>query len=98
MSPLVSINIATYNSEKTLGKCLDSVRNQTYKNIEIIFMDSYSKDRALDIAKRYGAKIVFAPTTGQFNQLWSVLGTAVGLSGNIFRFNTWLKNWNANIN
>jgi len=62
MPALVSINIATYNSEKTLKKCLDSVRSQTYKNIEIIIMDSYSKDRTLDIAKSYGARIVFAST------------------------------------
>lgn len=62
MEPLVSINIATYNSEKTLVKCLDSVKNQAYKNIEIIAMDSYSKDKTVDIAKSYGAKIVFAPT------------------------------------
>jgi len=62
MPPLVSINIATYNSEKTLKKCLDSVKNQIYKNIEIIVMDSYSKDKTLDIAGVYGAKIVFAPT------------------------------------
>lgn len=60
--PLVSINTATYNSAKTLVKCLDSVKKQTYKNIEIIIMDSYSKDETLDIAKDYGAKIVFAPT------------------------------------
>ena len=62
MQPLVSINTATYNSDKTLRKCLDSVRNQTYKNIEIVIMDSYSKDKTLEIAKEYGAKIVFAPT------------------------------------
>lgn len=62
MQPLVSINIATYNSVKTLQKCLHSVRNQTYKNIELIIMDSYSKDGTLDIAKTYTAKIVFAPS------------------------------------
>lgn len=62
MFPLVSVNIATYNSEKTLGKCLDSVKNQTYKNIEIIIMDSHSKDRTQQIAKSFGVKIVFAPT------------------------------------
>ncbi len=61
IGPLVSINIATYNSEKTLNKCLDSVKQQTYKNLEIIIMDSYSKDKTLNIAKSYDAKIVFAP-------------------------------------
>ncbi len=62
MNPLVSINIATYNSEKTLSKCLDSIRNQTYKNLEIIIMDSYSKDKTLETAKSFGAIIVYAPT------------------------------------
>ncbi len=62
MNPLVSLNIATYNSAKTLGKCLDSVKNQAYKNIEIVIMDSYSKDGTLEIAKSYGARIVFADT------------------------------------
>ena len=62
MTPLVSVNIATYNSEKALGECLDSVKGQSYKNIEIMVMDSHSKDRTLDIARSYGAAIVFAPT------------------------------------
>lgn len=62
MPGLVSINIATFNSEKTLKKCLDSVRAQTYKNLEIIIMDSYSKDKSVEIAKEFGAKVVFAPT------------------------------------
>lgn len=62
MPPLVSVNIATFNSEKTLRDCLDSVKSQAYKDIEIIIMDSYSKDNTLEIAKSYGAKIVFAPT------------------------------------
>ncbi len=62
MQPLVSVNIATYNSGKTIEKCLSSIKGQTYKNIEIVIMDSHSKDKTLEIAKSYGAKIVFAPT------------------------------------
>lgn len=62
MNPLVSVNIATYNSGKTLAKCLASIKNQSYKNIEIVIMDSHSKDKTLEIAGSYGAKIVFAPT------------------------------------
>jgi glycosyltransferase involved in cell wall biosynthesis len=60
--PLVSVNIATYNSAKTLRKCLSSVKGQSYQNIEIVIMDSHSKDDTLAIANSFGAKIVFAPT------------------------------------
>ena len=58
MKELVSINIPTYNSEKTLIKCLNAVKSQTYKNMEVIVVDSYSKDKTLDIAKKYGCKVV----------------------------------------
>jgi len=52
-SPLVSIVIPTYNSESTIEKCLQSIKNQTYKNIEIIVVDEFSKDRTQEIAKQY---------------------------------------------
>lgn len=55
--PLVSIVIPTYNSEKTLAKCLESVKNQSYKNIEVIVVDSFSKDKTVEIAKSYKAKV-----------------------------------------
>lgn len=56
--PLVSIVIPTYNSEKTLPLCLKSIRKQTYRNIEVIVVDSYSTDRTVDIARRYGAEVI----------------------------------------
>lgn len=56
--PLVSIVIPTLNSEKTLPLTLESIKKQTYKNIEIIIVDSYSKDNTIKIAKEYGARIV----------------------------------------
>ncbi len=55
---LVSVTIPTYNSEKTMEQCLKAVKEQTYKNIEIIIIDSYSKDKTLDIAKKFKARIV----------------------------------------
>jgi len=57
--PLVSINIPTLNSERTIVKCLQSIAQQSYKNIEIIVVDSYSRDKTVTIAKRYGAKVVY---------------------------------------
>lgn len=51
--PLVSIVIPTYNSEKTIAKCLESIKNQTYKEIELIVVDNFSKDKTAEIARKY---------------------------------------------
>lgn len=61
--PVISIAIATYNSEKTLEKTLKSIVKQTYpKNkIEVLIIDGGSKDRTLAIAKKYKSKIIPNP-------------------------------------
>ncbi len=51
--PLVSIAIISYNSEKTITDTLDSIKSQTYKNIELIISDDCSKDNTLNIAKSW---------------------------------------------
>ena len=51
----ISIVVAVYNSEKTLQKCVDSLLNQTYTNIEIILVNDCSKDRSLSICEQYGS-------------------------------------------
>lgn len=50
---LVSIIIPVYNTEEYLNKCLDSVLNQTYKNIEIIIIDDESTDNSYEILQKY---------------------------------------------
>ncbi len=52
-TPLISIITCTFNSEKYLKKALESVQNQTYKNIEHIINDSYSTDKTLEIIRKY---------------------------------------------
>lgn len=49
----VSIVVPVYNAEKDLKKCLDSVVNQTLKEIEIILIDDGSIDSSADICKKY---------------------------------------------
>jgi glycosyltransferase involved in cell wall biosynthesis len=51
--PLVSIIIPTKNSSKLINSCLNSLKNQTYTNIEIIVVDNSSEDNTLDIARRF---------------------------------------------
>lgn len=50
---LVSIIIPCFNAEKTMCRCLDSLLAQTFKNIEIIFVNDGSTDGSGDVAKRY---------------------------------------------
>ena len=57
--PKVSFAIPTLNNEETLDKCLYSIINQEYPNLEIIIVDGYSKDRTIEIAKEYTNKIYF---------------------------------------
>ena len=52
----VSIIIPAYNSEKFIKRCLDSVINQIYKNLEIIVIDDASKDNTKQIIKEYAEK------------------------------------------
>ncbi len=51
--PKVSVIIPVYNVEKYLRECLDSVRNQTLKEIEIICVDDGSTDGSLEILRKY---------------------------------------------
>lgn len=51
--PEVSVIIPVYNTEKYLRKCLESVRNQTLKDIEIICVDDGSTDSCPDILDEY---------------------------------------------
>lgn len=49
----VSIIMSAYNSEKTIGKAIESVLNQTHKNWELIIVNDCSTDNTLEIIKKY---------------------------------------------
>lgn len=56
MMPLISVIIPVYNVEKYLRECLDSVINQTYKNLEIICVNDCSTDSSPEILEEYAKK------------------------------------------
>jgi len=55
--PLITIITVVYNNEETLERCIKSVINQTYDNIEYIVIDGKSNDGTLDIIKKYSDSI-----------------------------------------
>lgn len=56
MQFLVSIIIPIYNTEAYLGRCLQGIVCQSYKNLEIILVNDGSTDRSTDICKEYASK------------------------------------------
>ena len=57
LNPLVSVIIPTKNSARTLEKCLESIKNQSYQNIELIVVDNNSSDETKKIARKYTDKV-----------------------------------------
>lgn len=55
---LVSVIIPTKNSSKTIAKCLQSIKNQTYSNVEILIVDALSSDGTKEISLQHGAQVI----------------------------------------
>jgi glycosyltransferase involved in cell wall biosynthesis len=47
-NPLVTVIIPTYNRRRWIGECLDSVKAQTYRNVETLVIDDCSTDGTVD--------------------------------------------------
>lgn len=72
MSPFFSIIIPTYNSEKTLSNCLESILSQSFINYEVLIIDGVSTDSTLSIVKSYQdsrLKITSEPDTGIYDAM-----------------------------
>ena len=56
VTPKVSVIIPVYNVENYLSECLDSVINQSLKELEILCINDGSTDNSLEILSKYGIK------------------------------------------
>ncbi len=66
---MISIVIPTYNEEKYLPKLLNSIKKQKFHDYEIIIADANSADKTVEIAKKYGCKVIAGgrPAVGRNN-------------------------------
>ncbi|NFG60723.1 glycosyltransferase family 2 protein [Clostridium sp. CMCC3677] len=65
----VSVIVPVYNSEQYVGYCINSILNQTYRNIEVILVDDGSTDDSLKICRNYEnidkrVKVITTPNKG----------------------------------
>ena len=51
--PLVSVIVPIYNAQDHIARCVESIRRQTYKNLEILLLNDGSKDVSLEVCKMY---------------------------------------------
>ena len=77
----ISLITVTYNSEKYLSHCIESVQRQSYKDIEHIIIDAKSTDGTISIIKKYEAKIakwVSEPDRGMYDAINKGMSMATG--------------------
>ena len=61
---MISVVIPTLNEGPVIERCLKSLSEQTYKDFEIVIVDSGSKDGTLRIARKYKSRIIDEPRRG----------------------------------
>jgi len=73
MNPKVTIIIPCYNSEKWIEQCLRSALDQTYKNLEVIFVDNESTDNSVEIAQKLSkeyASLILSSAENLYANCW----------------------------
>lgn len=84
-NPLVSIITVCFNSEKTIKRTIESVLNQTYRNIEYIVIDGLSTDSTIDILNGYKSEfanrnIDFKVVSEKDNGIYDAMNKAIKIA------------------
>jgi glycosyltransferase involved in cell wall biosynthesis len=75
IEPLVSVIIPTYNSARTLRRCIESLKAQTYRRIELIVVDNFSNDETVEIARKYGVRVLFKGNERTAQKNWGAVNS-----------------------
>ncbi len=66
--PRISVIVPIYNVEKYLDRCLDTIKNQTFVDFEVLLINDGTPDRSMDIAEKYADEdsrfIIYNKTNG----------------------------------
>jgi len=89
--PLVSFIISSYNYENFIEQTLNSIKNQTYKNFEIIIVDDFSSDNSVSVIQNYinnnsNLDIQFIKHDKNYGQLKSILTGLTIANGDFISF------------
>ena len=84
---LISVIVPVYNVEKFLPRCLQAISEQTYRNLEIIFVDDGSTDRSGKLCDEFAAKdsrarVIHQPNSG----LWAARNAGLDLAQGAYLF------------
>lgn len=75
----ISIIISTKNEENNIGRCLQSIKSQTYGNYEIILVDYNSTDRTIKIAKNWTSNIISLEDNVNLKEIKNFRGAQLNL-------------------
>ena len=56
MNPTISVIVPAYNAESFIVPCIESILNQSFRDLELILVDDGSKDRTAEICQSFAAK------------------------------------------
>lgn len=67
--PLVTVVTPTYQAERHIERCINSIKNQDYPNIEHIIVDGHSSDNTLEIIKKHNIKYLSERDNGVYHAM-----------------------------